>query len=182
MTEVRVDEALAPPTVEPHDIQPQAAVSVPMPVAGRLVVESDPAGALVTVDGRFEGQTPAVLTGMPFGPHEVQVARPGYAPEVVRVTLVEQQPSRRLSVVLSPGLQPERAMAGAIDIASRPRGARVLVNGRFLGRAPLRVPQLTPGAYTVRLELAGYQDYTRQVGVRAGVRTTLAPTLRSVDR
>ena len=56
---------------------------------------------------------------------------------------------------------------------------RVLVDGRYLGLAPLRVSELTPGAYAITLEMGGYQTTTRQVDVEAGKSSALRVTLAS---
>jgi outer membrane receptor for ferrienterochelin and colicin len=49
------------------------------PVTRTMLVLSDPAGALVSVDGKPEGFTPGALA-LPLGPHRVVVARAGYRP------------------------------------------------------------------------------------------------------
>ena len=45
---------------------------------GSLVVESDPAGASVYVDGRLAGETPLTLPAIAAGVHRVRVMRLGY--------------------------------------------------------------------------------------------------------
>jgi len=149
---------------------------------GQLVIRSAPSGALVTIDGRKVGETPATVRDLPFGTHAVQVARPGHVPRTEQVTLAAATPHRTLTFELEPGLPQETAAFGAIDVDSRPRGARVLVDGRFMGHAPLRVPQLRPGAYTITLELGGYRSLTQQVGVTAGKASVIRPTLQSLVR
>lgn len=55
-------------------------------VYGTLLVASDVRDALVTVDGKAEGYTPAVLT-LPVGEHEVKVTKFGYEPHNRKVLL-----------------------------------------------------------------------------------------------
>lgn len=152
---------------------------------GRLVIRSQPSGAMVTVDGRLLGDTPLTLDGVRLGTHALQVARPGYVPRVERVTLSAAIPERTLTVALEPALDsavgpeaspgagrraadPLPAANGAVQVESTPRGARVLIDGRFVGQAPLRVPELTPGTHVVSFELAGYRPATRSVAVLPG--------------
>ncbi|MCC7008323.1 MAG: PEGA domain-containing protein [Acidobacteria bacterium] len=175
-TDVVVADASGSPIAPAGDVQVVSAAS-----AGRLWIRSVPSGALVTIDGRRSGQTPALVSAG-FGTHLVQVARSGYTPRVAQVTLGAETPEQELSFSLRPGVPAASTTVGGLDIGSRPRGARVLVDGRFLGRAPLRVPQLKPGTYTVTLELAGYQPYTGQASVSAGTLTSLRPMLRSTSR
>jgi hypothetical protein len=168
---------------------------------GRLVVRSDPSGALVTIGGRLLGETPVVLDDLPLGTHDVRVARPGHVPRTERVTLAAGSPTRSLSVTLQPGLPttPTPAVAGieaqsrgatggvdprtrgSIDVDSRPRGARVLVDGRFVGHAPLRVADIAAGEHQITLELGGYHSATGRVQVEPGRAQPLRVTLRATQ-
>lgn len=62
-------------------------------VFGTLLVSSDVREALVTVDGKAQGYTPAVLT-VPVGSHDVRVTKAGYEPVVrsVAVRKASQSP------------------------------------------------------------------------------------------
>ena len=165
--------AVLPPPAPPR---PDAPVRAAVPV-GRLVVRSVPSGALVTVDGRRAGETPASVRDLALGPHSVQVARPGYVPETVRVTLSTSTPSRTISVPLRAGVSQTAPRTGSIYLESRPRAARVLIDGRYVGTSPLLVPELSPGSHTVRFELAGYTTSTSTVAVKAGEQTRVSLTL-----
>lgn len=57
---------------------------------------------------------------------------------------------------------------GSLSVASRPAGARVLVNGQARGQTPLTLGSLRPGPYTVTLSLRGYETEERAVQVGAG--------------
>jgi serine/threonine-protein kinase len=61
---------------------------------------------------------------------------------------------------------PRAAVArGSIDIRSTPPGARVLVDGRDVGRTPVTAPNIALGAHTLRLVRDGYQPVERRVTV-----------------
>src|SRR5690606_2613009 len=131
----------------------------------------------------------------PPGVHEVRVAHPGHAVHTERVRINARAVSRTLSVTLPPGLPltagpPAQASSrlaaqgssrGAIDVESRPRGARVLVDGRFVGHAPLRVADLGAGAHEVTLELGGYQPVRGRVHVLPGRAEPVRFTLRAIQ-
>jgi len=71
------------------DVAPNATVSIKPrldAVFGTLLVSSDVREALVTVDGKAQQFTPAVLT-VPVGSHEVRVTKSGYEPVVRTVTI-----------------------------------------------------------------------------------------------
>ena len=67
----------------------------------RLMVQSEPAGASVTVDGRAAGETPLSIDNLPPGAHDVALSAQGYAGAHKKVTL---EPGIRglLSVDLMP--------------------------------------------------------------------------------
>ena len=184
-TSAPVTPPVAPAERERPD-PPAARDARPAVAAGRLVVRSQPSGALVTIDGRHFGETPVVANGLAPGTYDVRVARPGHVPRTERVTIRATAPVRTLDVTLAPGLESTPTVAststrGAIDVDSRPRGARVIVDGRFVGLAPLRLADVGPGDHQVTLELGGYRSATGRVRVDAGRTVALATTLRAVE-
>ena len=160
---------------------PRVTIDRPTPAAastGRLVVSSVPSGALVFVDGRRLGDTPTTLRDLPLGPHTVQIAHPGYVPRSESVTLTASHPVRTLAVELRRGLPTDGVRTGSVFFDSRPRGARVLVGGQFVGFTPVGVPELAPGDHSVRFELTGFSPTTSTVTVKPGVQARLAVTLK----
>lgn len=137
------------------------------PDRGRLLVRSVPAGAEVMVAGRPRGTTPAAVRDLPFGTYTVTVRRDGYTARSQRVTLTRSVPARELTLELSAAASAS-TRTGSLSVETRPTGARLFVDDRMVGTAPIRVPELTPGSHTIRLELAGYRTLTTTVVVRAG--------------
>ena len=154
------------------DAAPPESVARTSAVRGRLVIRSTPAGAMVLVDGRPHGQTPVTLPDVALGLHTIEVARSGYIPYETALTLTSDASARTLSVRLQPGLptttSASRAGMGSIFVDSRPQAARVLINGRFVGTTPLRMPEVAAGRHAVSLERAGYGTFSTSVAVRAG--------------
>lgn len=76
-----------------------------------------------------------------------------------------------------------RAAAGipiqtsAIEVLSNPRGAQVLLDGEFVGRAPLSIVDVPEGTHAVRVEAAGLNPWTTSVRVRPGSRTRVRASL-----
>jgi hypothetical protein len=66
---------------------------------------------------------------------------------------------------------------GSIDLDSKPRGARVSVDGRPYGTTPMRVPALSPGNHQVRFELPGHRSVTSTVKITAGEAAKLSVSL-----
>jgi serine/threonine protein kinase len=188
--------ALAPPATDPapdppatprvRDVAPPERPAAP-PLGAALAIRSQPSGAMVTIDGRLMGETPIVLRDLAAGPYLLQVARPGYAPHQERVTLPAGGGERTLSVALEAGVTApgpaQRSPApgpgrGAIEVDSSPRGARVVVDGRFVGLTPLRLPEVASGSHAVTVELAGHSSVTRRALVESGQTAKVSVALR----
>jgi len=173
-TEVAVNDSA------PAKDSPAKAPAAVLP--GKITVRSAPAGAIVTIDGKSAGRTPlpgpASLAG-----HSVVIARPGFASETRRVVLSRRAPASTVSVTLrAAGRVPSSApipgaATGSVSIDSRPRGARITIDGRALGQSPSSVPGLSPGRHTLRLELNGYKPLDTTFTVKAGETARVAVTL-----
>ncbi|MFZ5441384.1 MAG: PEGA domain-containing protein [Myxococcota bacterium] len=72
----------------------------PKRAEGKLVIESDPAGAIITVDGALQGEAPVVLNAG-VGAHTINADKDGYQTANLEVTLTEGQ-SRNVTVKLTP--------------------------------------------------------------------------------
>ena len=57
---------------------------------------------------------------------------------------------------------------GSIYVDSRPRGARVLIDGKEMGTTPVLIPDIRIGSHIVRLQLAEHSDWTSTARVTAG--------------
>jgi hypothetical protein len=183
-TEVTVPEPAAPKT---SAAVPAVKTEAPRGAAttGRLVVRSTPAGAAVLLDGRTRGETPVSWHDLPFGTHTLLLSHAGYAPRSDRVTLSAAEPVLSVALELEPAKETRAATAaspaapatGSIYVDSHPRGAQVLIDGHVFGTTPVAVPGMSPGAHTLRLQLAGHKPLTTSVRVTAGEQAKVAVTL-----
>ena len=188
-----------PPSASVPAEPPPAPPAVPDPVAttARLDVRSTPSGAGVTVDGNWAGRTPLTLDDVAFGEHEVRVVQSGYEVARETVTLSSDRPARELSFRLRraappPAPKPPAARpaprvpakpvsyTGTIFVDSRPRGARVLVNGKFMGTTPVRIPDISIGSQIVRLELENHRAWTTSTRVTAGQESRVTGSLEPI--
>jgi hypothetical protein len=136
-----VDEesaAAPPPTVKPKDesVGPQSsgsAAGMESTHRGRLVVQSEPSGAVVSIDGRTVGVTPTTLTLSAPGEYRVVLKRDGT--EVKQTVRVEEGATVS---VLAP-LQSSGAGSGWVSIVS-PIELDIVEDGAIVGTS--RSPQI----------------------------------------
>ncbi len=184
-TEVAVNDPVrsapaAPPV--PSTETPAARAAEPASTRGRLLVRSVPGGATVSINGRGSGSTPATIRDLPFGTYVVAVSRSGYQRREQRVTLSEAVPAKEITIQLAAAAPAGRATVpgattGSVLVETRPAGASVSIDGRAVGTAPVRVPELSPGSHTVRVTMIGRKSVTTTVVVRAGQQTPVRLSL-----
>ncbi len=133
-------------------------------VAGpaRVVIETDPSGASLEVDGEDKGKSPATLSLAP-GEHEIIATSAGFKGVSQKISVDNgQQASLRLA--LAPAAKkPESILA----IATDPKGARLYVDGRLIGETPRKV-KTTPGQHEVRVALDGFITRSAKVSLPPG--------------
>lgn len=118
-------------------------------------IRSEPAGAVVYAGDKQVGETPALIE-LFEGTHQISVVREGYKAWDGSIT-VEPNAAREL-----PLIRLEEADA-RLRVNTIPRGANVLVNGRYRGQSPVTLDLLPDVSYEIGLSKAGYGSTTRQV-------------------
>ena len=96
---------------------------------GGLVIETEPAGAMIDIGGRMYGLTPTTITELLPGEYNVVLSKPGYTGITKRVKIVDDQ-STTLEVRLYKGKE--------IIINTEPSGAQVYIGDSLLGVTPLK--------------------------------------------
>jgi TonB family protein len=161
--------------------EPAGAVEspAPLPTLGELRVESDPAGALVRLNGQDRGRTPLHLADLPFGIYEVKVELKGYEAQARDVSLHAGSAAAQVDLVLA---RPAAAPSGAADVVSTPAGATVTVDGRAVGRTPLTGLKLRPGRRRIAIALDQHEAWTGTVDVAAGETGRVEVRLRPLPK
>ena len=131
--------------------------------SARLIVESSPGGASVSLNGIVRGVTPCEVDRIPEGTNDVEITREDYHPfkQQLRLQAGDVYPIR---VNLKP-------LPARLSLASSPEGARIYIDGQFVREAPFAIDTLARGTHTLRAELQGYETESRTVDItRAEVR------------
>jgi hypothetical protein len=159
------------------------------------------------LNGRWRGRTPLTLDDLPFRRYEVRVVQPGFAASTETVVLSSDAPARSLSLQLrsqspaararptapaeKPAAAPRPAAAreaqsttiftGSIYVDSRPRGARVTVDGKPVGVTPVRVADVRIGTHVVRLELPDHRWWSTTTRVTSGQEQRVTGSLERIQ-
>jgi len=181
-------------------VAPRATAPAAANESARLTVISTPNRAAVMVNGRWRGRTPLTLDALRFGAYNVRVVQPGFTDSKDEVVLNSRQPMRTLSVHLQPAStrassspssgsrSPSAATresgsssyAGTIYVDSRPRGAKVLIDGKMMGTTPASIPGIPIGSHVVRLELEDHRVWTTSTSVSAGEQSRVTGSLERI--
>jgi len=140
------------------------------PSAGSLLVQSDPPGARVMVDGVEHGVAPVSVADLPPGDHEVVLQAQGGAP--VRQHVVIQ--AGVTSSVLAPVAAAQGPVSGWLSVKA-PMTMEIRERGRLLGTTDSDRLMMSAGRHEVELvnETLGYRA-TKVIQVPPGKVVPLA--------
>lgn len=137
-----------------------------------LTVRSSPAGAGVTLDGRFQGETPLELAVQSGVRYRVQAFRAGYAPAEASVELAPGA-ERTLDLALD-------QLTGTVIVQAQPDDAQLYVNGKSVGPANQTL-ELPTSAHSVEIRLPGYAGYQTEITPREGITQEIKVRLLTIE-
>ncbi len=133
-----------------------------LPKEPALSVESEPSGALLTLDDKERGRTPWVGP-LVAGSHQLLLKLDGHRSVATTLTMPKD---RDLSMRL---VLPAGSASGVprLTVSSQPSGATISIDGKELGGTPWS-DELKVGEHRVSLHLDGFKDEERKVTMAAG--------------
>lgn len=147
------------------------------PGAGALYVFSIPMAADITIDGQPKNlQTPATITNLTAGSHEVKLSKTGYQ-DLIQTVTITAGTTTYLNVSLT-----VLSSIGTLEISSTPAGARVFIDGADVQKVtPATITNLFSGNHTYKLVLSGYVDATGTFTIESGKTTTVSVILAKAE-
>ncbi|HSG93935.1 MAG TPA: PEGA domain-containing protein, partial [Afifellaceae bacterium] len=136
----------------------------------RLLVNSIPRAANVTVNGHYRGQSPVTLALSPGVDYEIGLSKAGYGMTSRKVRL-QAAASDAITVDLS-------ARVGTVTVNVQPADATVLVDGSARGSGSTTL-QLSSAPHRIEVSRPGYETWSRTVTPRPGYPQTVTARLRS---
>jgi len=160
------------------------------PMNALVVLNSTPAGAAITVDGKPTARVTPAQFAVEKGSHTVLLRKQGYLDETVTADLGPGQNFQYAPVLRALGntedmrtvgklnklfgrVNESTAGMGSIGIHTQPKGAQVAINQRVLEKmSPLDV-MVGPGNYVVDITLTGFKPVRKVVSVEKGGKTAI---------
>jgi len=130
------------------------------PAWADITVASEPEGAAISVGDAVLGETPATVEVLQ-GEQTLSLRAPGFAEYRTTLDVVAGEPRDLGTITLTPA-------AGVLELASRPSGANVTVDGEFRGQTPLTMELAPDRAHEIALSRPGYRRYRASVSLAAG--------------
>lgn len=160
---------------------PNALASLPLidrrldEARGSLQVVTKPDGARVTVDGVGEFMSPALITRLPFGEHELVISKDGFESVTKKIMVQSEDPIKLDSITLGQS-------AGQLEVVSEPKAdfriIKTIENDQKqlvkVGSTPIKIDHLESGEYEVRLAVEGWPEYSEKVRVENNRHTSVS--------
>ena len=140
-----------------------------LPDWSAVTVNSTPAGATVSIDGKVMGQTPLRME-LAAGAHALELQLARHRTWRTDLTVQADRPQTLETVLLQPA-------DGSLTVSSKPSGAAVLAGSQYVGLTPLTIALAPDVTHTLRISKTGYEPTQQQVTLEPGLEERLAVTL-----
>ena len=137
---------------------------------GSLDIKSKPSGAIVLLDSNEVGTTPAALSSIPVGPHEIKIKIDGYE-DWKRSIIIKKGKVNSLNATLQLNI-------GSISIESYPEKAKIILDGKEIGKAPKQLTDIIVGTHEVVVLMDGYVTWKKTIKVKTAKETSLTVDLK----
>jgi hypothetical protein len=139
---------------------------------GKLLIKSNTKGAQVFVDGRLVGTVPlAKPLRVKVGRHTIKLIKPGYT-QYLDVVSVPRRGKASIDIDLLP-------VMGILKVRCNEREARVFIDGKFVGMAPLE-QEVGAGKHAIRVKKEGFHDFISSVSTIAGEKQSVMAHLEQM--
>lgn len=125
-----------------------------------LIAHTRPAGAGLTLDGQYQGETPSSIALQSGRQYRVQAFKGGYATRSATLSLRPGE-RRRLDWQLT-------ELTGTLVVLADPPEAELLINGRSMGAAAQTL-ELPARAHRLEIRLAGHAGHSKEILLRSGL-------------
>jgi hypothetical protein len=127
-------------------------------------VHSIPDGARVRINGVKYGKTPFEIR-LRADVYDLELKKKGYKPWQRRIEI-----RGREIINIYPQLEEDylRLRSGTLNIISKPKRAKVFIDGKYWGKTPLYSIRLSAGSHVIRLKKRGFRSFNETGRIRPG--------------
>ncbi len=143
------------------------------PVTTSVLVTTNPAGGIVSLDGKELGPAPYIINNLQMGAYDIGVSRENFVTETRRVIVPREanMPDSPFEVVFN-----MLGDTGILKIATEPEGAELYLDGKkMVSETPAVLNFVEEGSHEIRIAKKGYTSVTDTVNVIRGKETVPAP-------
>ncbi|MBT6228985.1 MAG: PEGA domain-containing protein, partial [Candidatus Scalindua sp.] len=141
-------------------------------ITGSISIKSDPPNAMILMDGKKAGTTPAIIKYLSLTTHTITISIDGYNVWSESVE-VEAEKEKELTAKLL-------EIRGTVNINSRPSGALIHIDGKEAGTTPQTITDLTAGMHMVEASMEGYEHWNENIKVIVGKEYTMTAALQEI--
>ncbi len=142
------------------------------PACSDLVIESEPSGARLVVDGQEVGVTPYSRQGLKKDKLTLHLEKECYAP-LERVVRLNPGKENRMTLKLRP-------TCSSLVVETRPEGAQLVVDGKRVGAAPFTMEKVEKERVSIMAEKECYAPASKEVKLKAGQENRIVLELKRI--
>ncbi|NOZ08114.1 MAG: PEGA domain-containing protein [FCB group bacterium] len=154
---VKVDQDLTIPI----ELVKDTSQRLPYVPPGTVNIETEPTGAEITINGIKSGISNATITNLSAGEHQLELRKELYYPYAGKFDLKEGEMKTLSKIILTPRY-------GYLTVNSRPAGARIYLDGTYIGDSPILKKKVESGDHSLGAKMELYSDYQEDITLKDG--------------
>ena len=132
---------------------------------GFINISTEPTSAIVLIDNQKIGMTPIKGKKIEVGKKNLKIIKSGYN-TINKGIRVNETDTLSINELLS-------YKTGVLELSSNPLGASIYIDNNYVGKAPIKVPELIVGKHEIRASLLDHFDAIESVIVEYAKTTNL---------
>jgi len=135
--------------------------SPPVANTATIFVQSEPAGAEIWLNGKWEGNTPKKIIKLTSGNYQLKLAMDGYQ-SIIKTLNIKGDSNPSFNEKLAP-------LTGGLIIETDPNSALVYLDGEEIKQStPLQLTDVAIGIHQLEIRKKGFDPVTRETAVTSG--------------
>ncbi|MCG2717187.1 MAG: PEGA domain-containing protein, partial [Candidatus Marinimicrobia bacterium] len=136
------------------------------PNFGRLSVQAAPEGSKIYIDGKFRGNSPAVIEPIMVGSHKVVIDNGEHYKSEERTVFIGLDQTEVIQTSL-------KELVGQLIVSTNPPGAKIIIDGEYyklnngaVAKTPMKLSRVWAGKRTITFDMPGYSEGETEVNVK----------------